>query len=98
VTYYLVLLREVQAMSDWPDHEPFIDSLMERNAVLLGGPFDLPPLPGVSAAYVLRCTTLDEARALVAVDPLVTSGAAQAIITRWDLVGIDLGAIDEDLT
>jgi hypothetical protein len=79
------------------DHESFIDSLIQRHAVQLGGAFEGDPLPGVNAAYVLRCASLDEAWAIVAQDPLVTSGAATAAVVRWNVVGIDLAAIDSEL-
>ncbi len=75
--YYLVLFNEArEPTDDLPDHEPFIDSLIARHAILLGGTFDEPPLPGLSAAYVLRCASDEEARAIVAADPLVAAGVA----------------------
>jgi hypothetical protein len=67
------------------------DSLIDRRLVLLGGPL------GADAAYVLRCTDLAEAEAIVAGDPLVSSGAAVPTITEWALVGVDPRVIDPDL-
>ena len=79
------------------DHEPFIDSLIAEHLVLLGG--DLVDAEGgVQAAYVLRCDDLAAAEAIVARDPLVTSGEMRAELSEWQLVGIDLGAVDDDLT
>ena len=95
--YFLVLLREDFDASAI-DHESFVDSLIERNLVLLGGPFVGEPYPGVTAAYVLRCADADEAAAIVATDPLVTSGTCVSTVVGWDLVGIDLAAIDPELT
>jgi len=95
--YVLVLLIAAPTTDEDPDHEPFVDSLIRRNAVLLGGPFAGEPLPDVSAAYVLRCADLAEAAALVATDPLVTAGAAIPAIAQWDLVGINPSAIDPDI-
>ena len=93
------MLRDAPGRTgDEPDHEPFIDSLVDRNVILLGGPFDGEPVAGISAAYVLRCRDIDEARAVVATDPLVAARAVVATVTRWDLVGINLDAIDDDLT
>jgi hypothetical protein len=94
VSYFLVLLRERAETAGEIDHEPFIDSLVERNLVLLGGGFTEPPLDGVAAAYVLRCGTRTEAEAVVATDPLVASGACTATVTGWDLVGINTAAVD----
>jgi hypothetical protein len=34
--------------------------LVDRNVILLGGPFDGEPVAGVSAAYVLRCHDIDD--------------------------------------
>jgi hypothetical protein len=59
--------------------------------VLTGGPI------GSNAAYVLRCADAAEAEALVTTDPLVTSGAATPTIAEWQLIGVDLHAIDPDL-
>lgn len=96
--YALVLLQETGAAVEEPDHEPFIDDLIERNMVLLGGPFDAAIVPGALAAYVLRCADRAEVDAVVATDPLVTSGAYLPAVVSWDLVGINLGAIDPGLT
>lgn len=96
--YYLVALSPTTMVAATPpDHEPFIDSLIQRHEVLLGGAFEESGLSGLTAGYVLRCANLDQARSIVARDPLVASGAATAAIARWDLVGIDLAAIDVDL-
>jgi hypothetical protein len=79
-----------------PDHEPFVDSLVERNLVLLGGELE-PPLLDADGAYVLTCGSLEEARRLAADDPLVSSGSARAGVVAWQLVGINPDAIDADL-
>jgi uncharacterized protein YciI len=94
--YFLVLLQDLRT-DRTVDHEPFIDSLIERNLILLGGPFVDEPEAGVESAYVLRCETRAEAEAIVATDPLVSSGAVTATVSTWDLVGINTGAIDPDL-
>ena len=50
--------RGDRGIADPPEHEPFIDSLIEREMVLLGG-----PLEGASSVgYVLRCGSLADAR------------------------------------
>jgi hypothetical protein len=83
--YFLVLLTELPHGGAPPEHEPFIDALIERELILLGGPLEGTP----SVGYVLRCASLDEARSVVATDPLVSSGACTAAIAAWKLVGID---------
>jgi hypothetical protein len=92
--YFLVLLSERPEVTDPPpEHEPFIDSLIERELVLLGGPLDGTP----SVGYVLRCTSLDHARSVVATDPLVSSRAFDAAVTAWDLVGVDPRVIEPEI-
>jgi uncharacterized protein YciI len=92
--YFLVLLRDAAPEPPEVDHEPFIDWLDERNLVLLGGPFEPEPSPGISAAYVLRCASREEAEGIVALDPLVSSGACKPTVVEWQLVGINRAAID----
>ncbi len=87
--YYLVWLRPTGRPA--PDHEPFVESLIERDAILLGGSV------GGATAYVLRCADRAEADRIVATDPLVTSGAATPVVDEWHLVGINVRAIDPDL-
>lgn len=81
------------------EHEAFIDSLIARNVVLLGGPLGATPptAPGVWAAYVVSCVSLDEAQAVVAADPLVTDGRAAASIVPWELVAINIAAVSPEL-
>jgi uncharacterized protein YciI len=95
--YVLVVLRAGERVTDEPlhavAHERFIDSLIERNLVLLGGGF-AEPIDDSVAAYVLRCATVDEARGLVETDPYVANGVVQPELARWELVGINPAAID----
>jgi uncharacterized protein YciI len=99
--YYLVLLHGPP--DDDPageprteaDHEPFIDSLIARNRVLLGGRFPQPFQADVWAAYVLRCDTQNDAQAIARADPLAATRTVSVL--PWDLVAINTGAIDEDL-
>ena len=63
--------------SDEPDHERFVHSLVDRNVILLGGPLDGEPVGGVSAAYVLRCSDIDEARAVVATESAGGGGSGR---------------------
>ncbi len=95
--YFLVLL------SDEPEggpehavasaHERFIDSLIERNAVLLGGGFETP-ISGCYAAYVLVAEDIATATAVAGDDPLVRDAGVGCDVTEWRLVGIDTAAID----
>jgi hypothetical protein len=89
--HVLVLLRELPGGGDAAavDHEPFVDDLIERDLVVLGGGFGAPPFPGVFAAYLLHCDDLAAADVIVADDPYLTGGSCEAILTEWDLVGMD---------
>jgi hypothetical protein len=95
--YFLVLIHDPSdgPAGTVPEHEPFIDSLIRRNAVLLGGHFPQSLQPGVRAAYLLRCETLSEARAIAAEDPAATAGRVS--VWPWELVAINTAAIDEQL-
>ena len=95
--YVLVTLLEGPRFGEVDvDHEPFIDSLVAEHLVLLGGEL-VDSEQGIRAAYVLRCDDLAAAEAIVATDPLVTSGEMRAQLAEWQLVGIDLRAGDDHL-
>jgi hypothetical protein len=74
-------------------HEQFIDSLIARRLVLLGGPFD-GSVGSATAGYLLRCDSVDHAREIAADDPVARAGAATLEFIEWQLVGIDPKAID----
>jgi uncharacterized protein YciI len=96
--YFLVLLHEPPDIpSVEVDHESFVDSLIKRNVILLGGPLPASSEPGIWAAYVLSCPSLSDAQAIVASDPLVTGGLAVPAIIVWDLVAINTAAIAIEL-
>jgi hypothetical protein len=101
VKYFLVLLSDVRGGvlddSAADSHEPFIDSLIARNAVLLGGGFETP-VNGFSAAYVLAAKDIATATALAHEDPLVRDARATCDVTEWRLVGINTAAIDPSQT
>jgi uncharacterized protein YciI len=95
--YVLVLLRggenaegeQLHALA----HERFISSLIKRNVVLLGGAF-AKAIDDAYAAYLLRCSAIDEARGLVAEDPFVVHGVARPECVEWKLVGVNPEAIE----
>ena len=95
--YVLVILRRGNNAEDEqlhaPAHERFITSLIKRNVVLLGGAFS-KAVDDAHAAYLLRCSTVDEARGLVAEDPFVIQGVAQPECVEWKLVGVNPEAIE----
>jgi hypothetical protein len=93
--YVLVLLRHA-ADAAAPEHASFVDSLIERKLVFLGGAL-APAVGDLEIAYVLRCSGVEEAEAIVADDPLVRSGAFRAECIEWRLVGIDLDVVDPGL-
>jgi uncharacterized protein YciI len=74
-------------------HEEFIGELEAQHRVILGGEL-APPVAGHYGAYVIRCDSLDEARAIAARDPLVKRGAVTLTVTEWRLVGVDPEAVD----
>jgi uncharacterized protein YciI len=94
--YFLVLLQPVAGAAEPPEHEPYVDSLVSRNVVLLGGDLE-PRVAGADGAYVLHCSTLADARRIAGEDPLVTSGSSRAEVVEWQLVGINPDAIEPAL-
>jgi hypothetical protein len=74
-------------------HERFIDSLIERNLVLLGGGF-AESIVDAGGAYLLRCSGVEEARRIAATDPYVVHDVVRAECVVWELVGINPDAID----
>ena len=76
-------------------HEAFVDYLIERHAILLGGPF-AEDVGDADGAYVLRCDGIEDARSIAAGDPLVVNGVSRAVCVEWQLVGIDAEAIEHD--
>jgi hypothetical protein len=96
--YFLVMLRALAEGQDVHiDHEPFIDLLIARNVILLGGRFATPLHSDVSVAYLLRCDSRRAAEDIVDSDPLVERGLAAPTITEWDLVAINTAAIEDRL-
>jgi uncharacterized protein YciI len=95
--YVLVILRRGGNADDErlhaEAHVRFIDSLIERNLVLLGGGF-AEAVDDADAAYVLRCGSVEEAREIVATDPFVINDVARPEPVVWELVGINPDAID----
>jgi uncharacterized protein YciI len=95
--YVLVILRggenagadELHARA----HERFITGLIRRNVVLLGGAF-AEAIDDVYAAYLLRCSGVEEARAIAAEDPFVIHEVVRPECVEWELVGINPDAID----
>ena len=77
-------------------HEDYIDSLIARNLVLLGGSF-AGRVGAATAAYVLRCDSISAAREIAAADPVAAAGAVNLEFVEWQLVGIDPKAIDPSL-
>jgi uncharacterized protein YciI len=100
VAYFLVLLRPgptaADAESDWAEHVAFIDLMIERNVVLLGGEFG-SPVGGAVAAYLLHTTTRSEAESWARRDPVVRDGRMNPEIIEWRLVGINPRAIEPSL-
>jgi uncharacterized protein YciI len=95
--YVLVILRgsediEIDQLHA-SAHERFIDALIKRNVVLLGGAF-AERVDDAIAAYVLRCGGLEEARRIAAEDPFVLHDVMRATCVEWELVGVNPEAID----
>jgi uncharacterized protein YciI len=100
VGYFLVVLKAAPAVDKEPRHAAahveFIDSLIDRQLVFLGGDFS-KPVDGIAAAYLLSCDSIAEARAIAAEDPYSVSCVYETETVEWQLVGIDPELIDSNL-
>jgi uncharacterized protein YciI len=77
-------------------HVAFIDSLIKRRLVFLGGDFS-EPVDGIAAAYLLRCGSIEEAEAVAAEDPYAIYDVDETETVEWQLVGIEPELIDPNL-
>jgi uncharacterized protein YciI len=94
--YFLVMLDELSSASareaHLAEHEHFVDSMVARNLVLLGGEFD-EKVGASYAAYVLAADGTAAAMAIAADDPLVRHGHVSPHVVEWCLIGINRRAI-----
>ena len=99
LVYVLVLLRQITPPSDAAEagHVRFIDSLIKDNKILLGGPFAPNVAGDVEGAYLLACSSPEEAHDLMCRDPLIESGSHRGEMAEWILVGINPDAINPEL-
>ena len=59
-----------EAQPDWDAHAAFVDALVERGVLVMGGPFQ----DSTGAMLVLENVDEEEARSLVEPDPFVLNG------------------------
>ena len=94
--HVLVLFRAGPAIAERElhahDHTAFVESLIRRNTILLGGDFG-DVFEGFHVAYLLRCESVDEARAIAADDPFFGRGVFEPVLSEWELVGVNVEAI-----
>jgi uncharacterized protein YciI len=78
---YLVLVMRLPAFDAAviEPHRRFLDELRADGLLELQGPFT----DKSGGAYLLRATSLARANAIVARDPLVTSGASRVCVYEW---------------
>jgi uncharacterized protein YciI len=78
---YLVLAMRTPAFdaSVIEPHRRFLDVLRAQGRLELTGPFT----DKSGGAYLLRAGSLAEANAIVAADPLATSGASRISVHEW---------------
>ena len=79
---YLVLAMRTPHFSDEAiaPHVAFLDALRSEGKLEMTGGFS----DKSGGAYVLRVTSMEEAQALVAVDPLTTSGSSVVTVYEWN--------------
>ncbi|MEP6907762.1 MAG: YciI family protein [Pseudoxanthomonas sp.] len=79
---YLVIAMRKPHFSDdvVAPHLAFLDALRAEGKLEMTGGFS----DGTGGAYLLQVGSLQEAQALVAVDPLVTSDASVLTVYEWN--------------
>jgi uncharacterized protein YciI len=82
VTRYLVMAMRKPAFSDEviAPHLAFLDALRGGGKLEMTGGFS----DKSGGAYVLLAASLEEAQALVAADPLATSGSSLITVYEWN--------------
>lgn len=83
MTHYLVLAMRKPDFDDAvvAQHLAFLDRLRARGVLVLTGGFS----DGSGGAYVIKnLASLEEARALVATDPLALHGSSELTVHAWN--------------
>ena len=81
ITRYLVMAMRKPGFSDEviAPHLAFLDALRVEGKLEMTGGFS----DKSGGAYVLQVASLEEAQALVAADPLTTSGSSVVTVYEW---------------
>ena len=81
-TRYLVMAMRKPGFSDEviAPHLAFLDALRVEGKLEMTGGFS----DRSGGAYVLQAASLEQAQALVATDPLVTSGSSMVTVYEWN--------------
>ena len=82
ITRYLVMAMRKPDFSDEviAPHLAFLDALRVEGKLEMTGGFS----DKSGGAYVLKAASLEEAQALVAMDPLETSGSSVVTVYEWN--------------
>ena len=82
ITRYLVIAMRKPEFSDEviAPHLAFLDALRVEGKLEMTGGFS----DKSGGAYVLRATSMEEAQALAATDPLETSGSSVITVYEWN--------------
>jgi uncharacterized protein YciI len=82
ITRYLVMAVREPTFSDGviAPHLAFLDALRAEGKLEMTGGFS----DKSGGAYVLRAASMAEAQALVAADPLATSGSSMVTVYEWN--------------
>lgn len=82
ITRYLVMAMRRPGFNDEviAPHLVFLDALRAEGKLEMTGGFS----DKSGGAYVLRAASMEEAQALVATDPLTTSGSSVVTVYEWN--------------
>ncbi len=78
---FLIVTRRTPAFRAevLPDHRRFLSELARQGRLELSGPF----ADGTGGAYLIRATSLEEAKTVAEQDPLASSGASELVVKEW---------------
>ena len=77
------LARPRREQDGWPEHAAFVDGLVDRRVVVLGGPLGNPDHG--PALLVIAAQDADEARARLAADPWFDTVLTVESIEHWSI-------------
>jgi uncharacterized protein len=75
--------RPMREQDEWDEHASFMDDLVDRGIILLGGPLE----DGKNVLHIFNVAGKDETLTLLAEDPWTTNGLLSTTrVERWEVL------------